>query len=344
MVVLVTGSQGWIGRHVCAHLSSIGVDVLGLGIGPIRGGQLQCSQYLQVDITEPLGDLGVSSRVDAVIHCAGYAHRPNEAAEDQEMFYAVNRDGTQHVLNWCEREGVDRFLYISTIAFYDWAQSNELLCENGSSAAVSSNDLCVDKNQNSSVAEIHPISLPTHYAKSKYEGEQLVAASSLDWAVVRLATVFGVDDRANFARMANAMKKRVFPIPGEGTARKSVIPISLAAELIALFALMDNPPHRLINMGLPKAPTLREIADSFHKVCKLPRCPVLPMPVARTMGFCGDLAAKVLRKFPFTTNTLGKLTTSTEVSVDRMLECFPDREFGSFEDYLSECHDWYQSV
>ena len=141
--------------------------------------------------------------------------------------------------------------------------------------------------------------------------------------------------------MANAMKKYLFPIPGKGLARKSLIPVSLAAELISEFALMDSPPHRLINLGLPEAPSLREIVDSFHKVCKLPKCPEVPTPLARSMGLCGDLAAKLLGKFPFTTNTLAKLTTSTEVSVERMLECFLNKKVSSFEDYLSECKDWY---
>ncbi|MDB4790981.1 NAD(P)-dependent oxidoreductase [Akkermansiaceae bacterium] len=319
MAVLVTGAKGWIGRRVCSYLSLIGKEVVAADLGPAEDAGGPWSGYVQVDITRPLRELLISTKLDAVIHCAGYAHRPNETTEEQKMFYAVNRDGTQHVLDWCEQEGIERFLYVSSIAFYDWG-------------TVST----------ASVTEEHPVALPTHYAKSKYEGEQLVSSSSLDWRIVRLATVFGEGDRANFSRMARAMKRHLFPVPGKGSARKSVIPVDLAAELLAEFALLDNPPHQLINLGLPEAPCLREIADAYHEICNLPRCPALPMSIARTLGFCGDLAAKILGKFPFTSDTLGKLTTSTEVSVDRMLECFSNRKFGSFEEYLSECQDWYR--
>lgn len=144
--------------------------------------------------------------------------------------------------------------------------------------------------------------------------------------------------------MAKAMKNHLFPVPGKGSARKSVIPVELAAELISEFALMNSPPHQLINLGLPEAPSLREIVDAYHDVCDLPRSPSLPMPLASTLAVCGDLAARIMGKFPFTTGTLGKLTTSTDVSVNRMLECFPNRRFASFEDYLVECQDWYRSL
>lgn len=319
MAVLVTGAKGWIGRRVCSYLSLIGKEVVAADLGPAENAGGPRSGYVQVDITRPLRELLISTKLDAVIHCAGYAHRPNETAEEQKKFYAVNRDGTQHVLDWCEQEGIERFLYVSSIAFYDW-----------------------DIVSTASVTEDHPVALPTHYAKSKYEGEQLVSSSPLDWRIVRLATVFGEGDRANFSRMAKAIKKRMFPVPGKGSARKSVIPVQLAAELITQFSLLESPPHQLINLGLPKAPNLREIVDAYHDVCGLPKCPTIPIPLAKGLGTCGDVAAKILGKFPFTTDILGKLTTATEVSVERMQACFPDKEFGSFEEYLSECQDWYR--
>ncbi len=349
MNFLVTGASGWIGRCVCKSIVLNGHSVLPTDLVETEG---PWSEFQCLDISQPLVAFASGAKVDAVIHCAGYAHRPNETSEEQKKFYAVNRDGTKHVLNWCELKGIDRFLYVSSIAFYDWdARQSEI--ENRRSKTeykglrTKNHQSPRINNGHSSIptgaTEYHPVSLVTHYAKSKYEGEQLVTSSDLDWRVVRLATVFGEGDRANFSRMVNAMKKHIFPIPGKGGARKSVIPVDLAAEMILEFALMNRPSHQLINVGLPTAPSLREIADAYHAVCGLPICPPIPMPLAKGLGRCGDLAAKVLGKFPFTSETLGKLTTSTEVSVERMLECFPDRKFGSFEEYLKECAEWYAS-
>lgn len=392
MKILVTGARGWIGRKVCEYLASQSHVVIGADVLPVNsewllvnGGGL--SSYTQLDITKPIpGNLTSDSRllasgIDAVIHCAGYAHRPNETADEQKLFYAVNRDGTQHVLDWCERQGIKRFLYVSSIAFYDWERgrsevrkceekcakkcvssevrecaSSEVrkfesarVLESGSSKVTTLQSAARNPNNHqpltiNGVTEEYPVALPTHYAKSKYEGEELVRNSPLDWRVVRLATVFGDGDRANFSRMASAMQKHLFPIFGKGCARKSVIPVALAAELIAEFTLLDHPPHQLINLGLPTAPSLAEICDAYHQICGLPKCLSIPMPLAKGLGLCGDLAAKILGKFPFTSLTLGKLTSDTVVDVSRMQDCFPDREFGSFRDYLKQCAEYYKSL
>ncbi|MDB4566492.1 NAD(P)-dependent oxidoreductase [Akkermansiaceae bacterium] len=326
MRVVVTGAAGWIGQKVGVCLAArgcsvIGADILEQSVFEARfDDKKSCwDEYHRVEITCPIDNY--ISGVDAVVHCAGYAHRPNETAYERKKFYAVNREGTKHVLDWSERFSVKRFLYVSSIAFYDWESPEDLV-----------------------VGEEHPVKLSSHYAKSKYEGEVLVRESLLDWRVVRLATVFGDGDRANFSRMARIMKKRMFPIPGKGEARKSVIPVDLAAELIADFILLDNPPHRLINVGLPSAPSLDEITEAYRKICGFPKCLKLPMPVARAMGAGGSLAAKILGKFPFTLDTLRKLTTDTVVSVDRMLECFPEREFEDFDEYLGRCASYYSDV
>ena len=316
MTVLVTGACGWIGRQVCEYLAERGVDVVGADLAETDG---QWIRFQRLDITQPL-DFPAGG-IDAVIHCAGYAHRPNETPAEQKRFYAVNRDGTRNVLDWCVRNGVRRFLYVGSIASYDWKAAN-----------------------GKPVDEDHPVRLDTHYARSKHEGEQLVAASLLDWRIVRLATVFGEGDQANFSRMVQAMKRRLFFIPGKGEARKSVIPVDLAAALISRFVLMEAVPHRIINLALPEAPSLAEICSAYHAVCGLPRVLKVPLVLVRFLGKCGDLAVKMFRRFPFTSQTLGKLTQSTEVSTRRMGACFADYDFGFFSDYLECSKEYYKSL
>lgn len=175
MKILVTGACGWIGRRICIYLASTDNEVIA---GDLTESEGPWTCFRCLDITRPL-DIDCSD-VNLVIHCAGYAHRPNETADEQKMFYTVNRNGTQNVLDWCERQGVERFLYVSSIAFYEWAQTNGLTAESGDSMPALQSATHTINQQRSSVAEDHPISLPSHYAKSKYEGEQLVSSSSLD--------------------------------------------------------------------------------------------------------------------------------------------------------------------
>jgi UDP-glucose 4-epimerase len=277
--------------------------------------------FVQINIAKEIDIDLKSMNIAAVIHCAGLAHRPVEDDETIKLFYEVNREGTRNVVNWCKRIGIPRIVYVSSIAFYDWNN-------------LTSGPLTEDA----------PLALPTHYARSKYEGEQVVVNSELDWQVVRLATVFGDGDKANFSRLARAQKRRLFIVPGKGSARKSVIPLSVAAELISSLALKDAVVHRIMNIGLPCVPTLGEICNAYHKICGFPAAIHVPIPIITTIAHIGDVGAKVIKKFPFTSQVLQKLTTSTYVSVDRMMESFPEKTFHDFSHYLAQSKDYYSKL
>jgi UDP-glucose 4-epimerase len=254
---------------------------------------------------------------DAFIHCAGYAHRPVESPEEVQKFFQVNREGTRLVLDACREKAVRRFTYLGTIAAYSWA--------NGKAVAED--------------ADLQP---RTAYAQSKLEGELLVTQSDLDWRVVRLATVFGQGDRGNFVKLAKALESRRFVLPGDGEARKSVVPVDLTAKLICDFALRDSPQFRLVNVALPDNPTLAEIVDSFVQTCGFPQPRRLPLLVLRGLARIGDALTRVRPGFPLTTANLSKLTASTEVDVSRLLKLFPSQPWPTFRTSLANHCDWYQ--
>lgn len=252
------------------------------------------------------------------IHCAGLAHQPDETAEIGKAMRQVNDIGTAKALEFCLSIGVKRFIYIGTIAGYDWATNGP----NG---------------------EDSKLAPQSEYAKSKLAGEERVLKAPLDGRIIRLATIFGSGDHANFFRLSASLKKRRFPIPGDGSARKSVIPIDVAASLIVKFAAMDEVPHKIINLALPKPPSLSEICDKFSQVCDSPKAPRIPLLGMRALAKFGD-AIGVLRKTPFNTDVLEKLTTSTWVDTRRMLNTFPDECFESFEASLERHADYYRSI
>jgi UDP-glucose 4-epimerase len=184
----------------------------------------------------------------------------------------------------------------------------------------------------------------TAYARSKIEGEQLVVESDLDWRVVRLATVFGSGDRANFSKMDSALRPRRFVVSGDGGAKKSAIPVDLAAEIICEMALRDHVAHPLINVALPKAPTLTDIVNGFTKTCGFPAPLHIPILMLKTLALAGDLCSRIRPDFPLTTTNVKKLTTSTEIDVERLQAVFPGRVWPSFEECLQKHADWYRNL
>jgi nucleoside-diphosphate-sugar epimerase len=254
---------------------------------------------------------------EVFIHCAGLAHKPVETTEVQDQMWAVNDTGTANVLSFCERVGIKRFVYVSTIAGYDWDH--------------------VPANED------HSSQARTEYAKSKLAGERRVLNANLDGRVVRLATVFGTGDKANFLKLSGALKRKRFVIPGDGSARKSVIPVDLAARLITEFARLNNPKHKMINLALPDAPTLKEICDSFSSVCEFPRAPSVSLPILRLLARCGDLASRI-RPLPLNTSVIDKLTTSTWVDTQRMQEILAPIPEVSFASGLRRHSDYYRNA
>lgn len=320
--VFLTGASGWLGREITNRLVDQGIKICILGRTPplTRSGvrwfelDLESSERIPEDWSMALDP------EDIFIHCAASAHRPKETAADRHLFTRVNVEGTRKVVRMCQERGIKRFVSVSSIAVYDW----------------------LEKARMSEDSSLKPTSA---YGRSKLAAEEIVQTSGLDWRIVRLGTVYGAGDRANFSRMANAMKRRRFPIPGRGDARKSVISVTEAAALLSAFALQENPQHRLINMANPHAPCLQEIADAFSAQCGFPSAPRIPLPMIQAAAKVGDLLCKLKPGFPLNSSNIEKLTTSTWVDVTRMRENFPDHEWKPFRETLKREHaDWYRKL
>jgi nucleoside-diphosphate-sugar epimerase len=321
MNVLVTGAGGWLGREVCGRLQREGHRVLALD----RGGLSQ-ERWEKVLLADIATDEVVSGRIirsaagaEVIIHCAGYAHRSRETSLDVTRFWSINRDGTGRILELAKQVGAVRFVYLSSIAFYDW-----------SVAGARDEDSRLDA--------------PTAYAGSKLAGERLCVDSGLDWRVARLGTVFGTGDRANFAKLAVAQARRRFVVPGRGEAAKSVLPVGLAAELLVDLALRPEVPHRLVNLALPQPVALGEICASFADFCGFPRAPVVPEQLLRLLALVGDKLERVRPGVGLTTRNLNKLMTSTVVDTCRMQQNWPGRDWGDFRRWLAQSADYYRKL
>lgn len=108
MHVLLTGSSGWLGRHLAPRLRDAGHSVTGLDVVP----------GADTDMVGSIADRravddAFSRGVEAVVH-AGALHKPDIVRYSAQSFLDVNVTGTLNLLEAARSAGHDRFVFTSS--------------------------------------------------------------------------------------------------------------------------------------------------------------------------------------------------------------------------------------
>lgn len=121
MRALVTGSAGFVGRHMVAELQARGYEVTSLDIAEFCGDAMQW--FCNTDCQE-CGDVG-GAVYDLVAHCA-YHVGGRAAIDGTNMNFAKNLQLDAAVFEWAVRTKQKRVLYFSSSAAYpvEWQQNN----------------------------------------------------------------------------------------------------------------------------------------------------------------------------------------------------------------------------
>ena len=109
MRVLLTGSSGWLGRHLAPLLVRGGHEVVGLDPSPGEHTQVMGSVADRALVDRIFAE----HRIEAVIH-AGALHKPDIVRYPAQAFVDVNVTGTLNLLEAAVAAGHDRFVFTST--------------------------------------------------------------------------------------------------------------------------------------------------------------------------------------------------------------------------------------
>lgn len=119
MKVVVTGAAGNGGQAVCRALIQAGLSVRMADVMPPNTDDLREIDFVRCDTRTP-GDIRLAVKgMDAVVHLAAWHSAHNPPVSDETIF-AVNVDGTFHVLEACRQAGIQSIVYASSMA-YGWS-------------------------------------------------------------------------------------------------------------------------------------------------------------------------------------------------------------------------------
>lgn len=282
--VLVTGSNGFVGRGLCQALRHRGISVI------------EATRTARSSEQISVGDIGAStnwqtalSGCDTVFHLAARVHVMNDQMEDPLAAYReVNTAGTVNLAEQAIQAGIRRFVFVSSV---------KVLGEEGRFYAHS---------------VPHPLD---PYGVSKLEAElkllELAKNSDMAVTILRPPLVYGPGVGANFLKLLQAVRNGM-PLPlGLAANKRSLIYIGNLVD--ALIACSSHQAARnktyLIDDGetVSTVELVKGMAEALNVRSRL-----IPVPVALIR-----MAAALVGKNQAAQRVFGSLTVdSSQIKQD----------------------------
>ena len=314
--VLITGSNGFIGQHLCTELLRHSWAVR----GTVRWAETRRSlpsevETAIVDVNRDDGWPAAVSGVDTVVHLVGRTHVVRDTTSDALAAYrAINVEGTQRVLKACVEAGVSRFIYLSSIK-------------------------AVGEGGEVPYTEMSPCNPEDAYGITKREAEiavlEMAAKADLQVTIVRPPLVYGPGVKGNFLQLLRFVDRGIpLPLGCTHNARSMVFVGNLTSAIAALLdqrTTKENIFH-VVDDGEPLS--TKDLVTRLGRLLgrKVHHIPV-PVPLLR---FGGGLLGY--------TGEVKRLIGSLAVSGEKIKEALNWTPPCSLEEELAETVNWYRST
>ena len=254
MKILVTGSQGYVGTVLTEYLRNSGHEIIGTDIGYFSDCNLVRVHNEVKTIIKDIRDIKEDDLMgfDAVVHLAALSNDP-VGELDERLTFQINYEASINLANLAKKQGIKRFVYVSTQSIYGVSKSEEELEESSS-----------EKNPQ------------TAYAKSKWLAEQelkKIESEKFSIVYVRPSTVFGWSPRFRSDivfnnLLVNGLKLNKIEVHSDGTPWRPIVHIQDLCRFILLVLNSSNDvvSGEAFNVGvLGGNYTVKEIAINAQK-------------------------------------------------------------------------------
>lgn len=276
-MMLVTGSNGFVGRALCSALRSGGATVRaavrkGASTGEVNVGDLNGTTDWRAAL----------EGCEVVFHLAARVHvMADKEGDPLRAYREVNLDGTLRLAKQAVDAGVRRFVFVSSV---------KVNGESTTTQPFTASDLPMPCDP---------------YGQSKMEAEQALQQLSrdtgLEVVIVRPPLVYGPGVKANFLNLIKLVQKGV-PLPfGRIHNSRSMVALDNLVDLLIVCSRHPNAPGNIFmvsdgaDMGVKELVT--RIARAMDK-----RPLLVPVPVGLMSG-----TAKLLGKQSVVDRLLGSL-------------------------------------
>ncbi len=209
---LITGARGFVGRRLLHFLKEYDYKVRILSRKPHPD-----YETIVCDLQSEVVPEDALKSIDIVFHLAGYTHDLSDDSKVEKLYSAVNIDATVQLGELAAQQGVQRFVFVSSV-------------KAGGSAVAG---LCMSEKDQGEPEGI--------YGKTKRKAELKLLGighqSAMNVSIVRPSLVYGPDVKGNLHMMLCGIAKGWFPPLPEVNNRRSMIHVD---DLVRALFLVTN--------------------------------------------------------------------------------------------------------
>ena len=228
----VTGSSGFIGKHLVHTLKNSGIDVLEIS---------RTSSSIDVTDWEQLQKVPAQ---DVVFHLAGITNIQEAFTQPRDVYF-TNYVGTLNMLEWCRIHDIEKMVYVSTFVY--------------------------GVPQYLPVDEKHPTAPNNPYSQSKLMGEELCEAycrdHGLNVTILRLFNIYGPRQTGNF--LVPQILRQLSSgevVLGDPSPKRDFLYISDVVNALVAASESDMDGCNVYNIGSGESYPAGEVADMLADI------------------------------------------------------------------------------
>lgn len=295
MKIFVTGGTGFVGREVIRQLVVAGYDVRAL-VRDGSGNKLSLTEGIEMHT----GDVAdAASLVGAMKGCDAVIHLVGIIREFPGRgvtFKKLHVTATENILTAAAEQGVKRYLHMS------------------------SNGTRKDGN--------------TAYHRTKWQAEELVRESSLDWTIFRPSLIFGLG--SEFVNMLAELIRRVPVVPVIGDGEYRMQPVSLKQVATSFVKALEMPETigETYLQGGGESYSYNEILDLTARAMGKSKATKAHQPLFMVKPMIKMLQG--FEQFPITEDQLKMLVEGNVCDPDKWAQVFDLKPY-SYAEGIADC-------